>query len=595
MLLLPNSKRAQALTLIIVFVVMAVLAGSAYLLSSGRGSEISGFANYEGGCNGSITLPGNYELTSDLVCTSSNGINISSSNVTLDCLNKVISGDSFTGVIIWNNSAKIGNITVKNCEITGFGTGILIKANPQAIERVNITNNVLNSGGMDIDFSGSPTEVKVWNNNFHGNGVTVSAPASFCIGGIGNFYRSGIAAANIGSGDCGPIHVVNQTGDSLAGQTLFNRSTITFVWNHTPSALSRFYYTEIYDNISGWQEVDPLDPLIPDNFSTFDISTYVSDVTLNFRVTPYDGRKNASSNETGEFTLDNDNDNDGYSWLSPDLEYWDCNESNISIHRPSNRENDTSRDMLGGNGSTFCFNGVDDDCDNTYDNPSIDWLDPGCGHGFSVGSFDASLYTNGSIRNLSKSLLDSGSYYALISNQYGKIEYTTDATNLSGVNLEDVFEISPNSISVEKEAYGGRFNKSATVTFLGLTQYKKVPILLVDGVPCPSDVCVNPAPRLIDAFNNNISFTAPHFSAFTTTSNSRGTSFTQAESEAGFMITPEPIETFQRARFFVNYSRYLSGLPINNLTGGDGDVNNGGDCNITLFYSNHTIIPGTNQ
>ncbi|MBN1543985.1 hypothetical protein JW898_00820 [Candidatus Woesearchaeota archaeon] len=340
------------------------------------------------------------------------------------------------------------------------------------------------------------------------------------------------------------------------------------------------------------------------NATSFGTSWVFANTSFNISINPFDGTVNGTYNYTTNFTVTNDIDGDTFSVLDSykSSDSWDCNDTNRSVHQPKNRENDTSDWSDGGDGTTFCFNAVDDDCDAAitgYTTGGIDWLDHGCGHGFNPAPFDPALYINGSIRNISTSELLSGGYYVLINNTYGMIEYDTE-TDLTGVDLGAIFTITNNSIRGNPAAaYGDRFNKPAKVTFKSLGRYKKVPVVLVDGVICPPEICTNQEPGLspTGVYSGNVAFTASHFSTFTTANNSRMVTFTQNESQAGTISSayPESIETYHRVKFFANYTRFTDGLPINNRnnTGMDADVRHNGTCSITLIYPDGTAIPGS--
>jgi beta propeller repeat protein len=583
-----KSRRAEVLSLVIVFAVIAILGAGAYILGKGQGMQITGFVPYTDGCNGSIIATGAYTVPS-LLCGTDWGINISVGNVILDCSGNTISGSGLYGI---NVSSGISNVEIRNCIITGFAAGILVDAKTGTTSNINITNNVIDGTSSDVDFgSGALSNVYLWQNSFHGKGVSNSAQAVFCRGNTGNFYRSTIPSSSRGATDCGYARITNRTGGSFNGLSFYNITNLTFNWTAQSSSpnLPITYYLEMH-NGTNWETISESHP---DTWVQVGMDGVISSTQLEFRVTPYDGSYNGTYNTSGKFYVSNDADNDGFSLLDIYREYdaWDCNDGNSMVHQPSDRENDTSTES-----SALCYDTIDDDCDS-----STDWLDSGCGHGFSVGSFDSRLYVNGSIRNISTSLASSGGNYVLVNNSYGMVEYFTE-TDLSGVDLSTVFTIQHGVISGDPIAYSGEFNKAAKLTFRNLT-YKRVPLVLVDGaicLPSTNNICTGFSPDPANpyaVFTGNISFTAAHFSTFNVTGNAQIAGFTQDDSVASFLSStyPKAIETYHRVRFFANYSRTIDTKPVNNLTGGVPDVNNAGSCNITISYPNGTAIPGSDK
>ncbi len=597
MLSLVRQKRAALFPLLLVLVAMAILGTGAYMLGSGIGSEITGFDAYIGGCNGSIK-PGDgsktWTLSNDLTCPDSYfGINITASDVVFDCQGKSITGTTGSYGILVNTTSN--NVSVKNCKITGFNTGIKIDAT--GTNKVNINNNIITSG-TGISIGSSNSNIKIWNNNFHDGGVTGNVAATnVCddAGKSGNFYVSNISKENIKS-TCGLVNITDVAGVVLKNQKFDNIDQLRINW--TPQSTST-YQDITYNVLSKDNQTYVFSSVIENDGMTPDLYLDLNTVTiLNSKITvkviPFDNLYNGTSNETYDFEVSNDHDFDGASNLSLIIlqdngyfDVWDCNDSNSSIHQPEYRENDTSTDSLGGNGTTFCYDTVDDDCDLL-----TDWLDDGCGHGFDIGTFDNDMYVNGSITKLTETPA------AFISNEFGSVQYDA-ATDLTGVDISSIFTITKNLISVNILATNGnRFNKQAKVNFKQLTNYTKVPIVLVDGYPCPSGLCTdyNPLPTA-SSFAGVLSFTALHFSTFTTAANSMLETFTQNDSRASSFMSDAPkiMEPHHRLRFFANYSKYIDGSPVNDKTGGYPEVTNGGACNITLFLPNGSIIQKANK
>lgn len=74
----------------------------------------------------SISAPGSYVLTGDLTVTSGTGLNISSSNVTVDLNGFRIANTSTTSNCIAINSASTANVAIRNGLITGGFRGIIV-------------------------------------------------------------------------------------------------------------------------------------------------------------------------------------------------------------------------------------------------------------------------------------------------------------------------------------------------------------------------------------------------------------------------------------------------------------------------------------
>jgi len=587
-LLMPKSKRAQVTALLIVLAVMGILAGGAYILSGKIGSEITGFATTQIVSTCNTTIIGNdvsITLSSDFACPPGEpdyyGIIATGQRIQINCLGNEISGPDAVYPAINVTGDKV---EIRNCKITGFGTGINIGS--AGSYYVNITNNVINSNGADINFENDLSNALVWNNNFYGGGVVNGQNVEkFCkpVSYLGNFYKKEININERGSDDCGNITIYNSTGGQFK-LDVYNISELVFNWSEQSSSSYEpvSYYIWISDSATGFISVAIVDDLFLSGTVDY------LDTIFQIRVIPSTGAFNETAIESLPFRIFADADGDGAGVTDPFRlnDTFDCDDSNIHIKQPSNRENDTSYN------TTFCNNIIDDDCDGSFD-----WLDAGCGKGFSPGSFDPSLYLNGSMENLSISQLNTTDFYVLINNTHGKVEYF-DKTDLTGVVFDDIFAISHNNISADPGAPNGdRFDKEANLTLLGIDEFEKVPELLKDGVPCTPGECYNI--RKKSEFTNNLTFTVSGFSSYSATENSRLATFTQNDSEAEELSTefPKALETYHRLRFYANYTRYPDNLSLNNRTPTDGnpDVFHDAKCNITLFDTAGSPIAGVDE
>ncbi|MFC1741204.1 hypothetical protein ACFL3V_01575 [Nanoarchaeota archaeon] len=591
---LLRQRRATVVSLVLVLLVLVGMGIGAWFMSDRMGSEITGFAAIgpDDTCGGTgFSITANTDLAGDITgCDGSDELEFNTyDDLTLDCKGYKISSTAGATLAIDTNYRD--NLVIKNCVIEGFDTGISVHSSS---EYILIHGNTFNNS-KDIDIPSGENDVSVYNNHFMGQEVDdVASDTLFCVADEGNFYQSSLTPE---AGDCGPVDITSpdeNTQGTASGYEFRGNTSITLQWRAQDSPKTISYYADFANESapSTWQTIGP-GPVTNTNIA-WDISDFVTPENFTIRITAYDGAINGTS-DSMSIAIDNDNDRDGYSMISSrtSSDSWDCNDADSTIHQPSYRENSSSATI-----TNACFNGVDDDCDSTTGG-GTDWTDSGCGGSFSVGSLDDTLYTNGSIEDLTTSKLNisGNNYYVLASNSQGQVEYFTQ-TDLSSVDLASVFTIGHNTITGSSTQYSGRFNKAAKVTFKGLSEYTKTPIILVDGQPCNSTDCADQEPSLIETFSGTLSFDIGHFSTFTTTNNSRMVTFTHNGAEAAVLSSqyPAPLETYHRIKFFSNYSRYPSGIPVNNLTpSGNPETYNNGSCNITLRHPNASAISGADN
>jgi len=111
---------------------------------------------------GNISYAGNYVLTDD-VSNSDTCFTIEADNVTLDCAGHSITGeDSGDGI---DNTNGNSYVTVRNCEVTGFSTGIDLMSNADNV----IENNTVNSNYYGIYLGDSSNNI-IANNTASSNG-----------------------------------------------------------------------------------------------------------------------------------------------------------------------------------------------------------------------------------------------------------------------------------------------------------------------------------------------------------------------------------------------------------------------------------------
>ncbi|MBW3022743.1 S8 family serine peptidase [Candidatus Woesearchaeota archaeon] len=132
-----------------------------------------------------------------------------------------------------------------------------------------------------------------------------------------------------------------------------------------------------------------------------------------------------------------------------------------------------------------------------------------------------------------------------IKNSYGKAIINTTGS-LENASL--MFNVGEESISLDSSQYP-QFNVSANVTFYNL-DYVKQPIILRDGIPCLDCLVLN--------YNGNLTFYVPHFTNYTSTSNSQLQIFDENDIEGGFLNRSNVEDTL----FFANYTNATDNSPI---------------------------------
>ncbi len=102
-------------------------------------------------------------MTSDLSCPSMDAITLNANNIVFDCDGHNITGPGSSGTGIFAQS--LSNLTVKNCTITGFDTGIYW---PNIQNSYIINNTVMNHQSLGLRLSSSSTGNKIFDNRFSG-------------------------------------------------------------------------------------------------------------------------------------------------------------------------------------------------------------------------------------------------------------------------------------------------------------------------------------------------------------------------------------------------------------------------------------------
>ncbi|RKY37697.1 MAG: hypothetical protein DRP72_02980, partial [Candidatus Omnitrophota bacterium] len=147
------------------------------------------------GCT-SITSSGEYYLDSDIINSgTSNCINITANNVTLDCQNHKIDGDDSAahGIYVSRSSEQITNITIKNCIVTDWDSANIYFKNAGGNALQNIIANSSPDYGIYLSFSDSNTFQSIAANSNSKDGIYLEYSES-------NIFQNVTANSNSNSG-----------------------------------------------------------------------------------------------------------------------------------------------------------------------------------------------------------------------------------------------------------------------------------------------------------------------------------------------------------------------------------------------------------
>ena len=157
----------------------------------------------------------------------------------------------------------------------------------------------------------------------------------------------------------------------------------------------------------------------------------------------------------------------------------------------------------------------------------------------------------GSTTDLKKVDLSNISNFTLEIPNYGKIEFIETINLYDGADIDQYIAISNNLIEVDSEALP-QLNKPAKLYLYDL-HYSFDPIILRDGLLCPSSVC-----EFINYENGTLEFTVTHFTKYVSSSNSNLTIWDENDTEGGGKI----VCMNRDVKFFANYTNY-TGQSIN--------------------------------
>jgi hypothetical protein len=110
-------------------------------------ATVSSFSNYTTVETCGVTITANTNLVADITSCPGNGLQISASNIILDCSGYSVVGDGGAGDRGISSTGTYSNITIKNCVVKNFGYGINLTHSHNStifnntIGHVNITGN----------------------------------------------------------------------------------------------------------------------------------------------------------------------------------------------------------------------------------------------------------------------------------------------------------------------------------------------------------------------------------------------------------------------------------------------------------------------
>ena len=154
------------------------------------------------GCGYTITAPGSYALAADIgPCSTSNGINVATSNVVLSLNGHTITGSN-------NNNGTGINICVQNNEI----------CSPARLNNVNIQGP-----GQLRNFSNGIYLRNVDNSVIQNTVVAFNSLGLITNGATNLLLKANVAVMNGGDG----IHIENDTNDNVQGNIVVGDSTVS--------------------------------------------------------------------------------------------------------------------------------------------------------------------------------------------------------------------------------------------------------------------------------------------------------------------------------------------------------------------------------
>ena len=209
-------------------------------------------------------------LTNDLLNCQGNGLNITASNVLLDCQNHIISGNkSNVGIFVKN----MNNIAIKNCLVQNFGAGIYL----EFVSQAQLENNTVSKDSSGIIFQ------SVSNSQLINNTATDNDNYGFSLSSFANGYLFSNRAINNGYIGFG-LQIISNV--SIVSNTAINNTQIGFYTGH--SSYDIYVNNTATNNGQGFQ-ADGSD------FITFASNTVINNNYAGFALS---GNSNTFTNNT---------------------------------------------------------------------------------------------------------------------------------------------------------------------------------------------------------------------------------------------------------------------------------------------------------
>ncbi len=232
------------------------------------------------GANNTVYFLGNHSTS---YSQSSRAVHFVRNNITVNCRGYTYSDPTASSAISGFDTNGFNETIITNCTISNFDEGIIINNGDRLIiannlfeaggenegiyffdgDFINITNNTFTGDyvnfAIDSDNSG-PNNTNIWQNQFLGNegiGTPIGANDYFCVNGIGNYYNSTVAIAQVPTADCGPTPNSNvSTNSSLSASS----------WSFSTSAIANPVYKNLQEAYYNLQENRTL--FLLENYST---------------------------------------------------------------------------------------------------------------------------------------------------------------------------------------------------------------------------------------------------------------------------------------------------------------------------------------
>ncbi|MDA3856577.1 MAG: right-handed parallel beta-helix repeat-containing protein [Candidatus Woesearchaeota archaeon] len=384
-----------------------------------------GFSATAVNCGDTLSVAGDYIVSSDLSCSSVNGVTITSDNVSLDCqsytINSLTSGTNYGISATASSGNEYIGLNISNCAFSGFYRGIRFDyVDNSSIINVTSSNNIL--VGIDLDCSDYNTleNIRVFNNSQHG------------INSYNSYYN---IFTNLNSSNNSQYGIYSRASNYNIFTNIFTNDNLLYGFYNYDSGFNEFNGGSILDYIFDIYNYGTIYSNVLDNNN---LSNLNRSATLINPVSYFMDTDNFVSNTHG-YVIKSDNvslDCQGYEvhsltsgtnygisvTSSSGNEYVDINISNCVISgffRGIRFDYVDNSSIINVSLNNNNLNGLDlDNSDyNTFDNLTI-YNNGEYGINLYVGS-DHNTFTNLIIfNNLKYGINSQSSYYNIISNSY---------------------------------------------------------------------------------------------------------------------------------------------------------------------------------